>query len=82
MAGAKLRSTAQTLLVFFGSGMGTMSANWISGRLAAHSGNSLRPVFVFAAGLAGLATLLIAIRGRQLNQAGQSHTAPETLSER
>jgi len=69
MAGPEVRATAQTLLVFFGSGLGPMCANWTAGRLAGHFGNSLRPVFLFAAGLAALATLLIAARGRQLTAA-------------
>jgi MFS family permease len=72
VAGPKVRATAQTLLVFFGSGVGTMSANWIAGRLTLMSGGKLRPLFLFAAGLAGLAALLIAVRRRQLNQAGSS----------
>jgi len=72
IAGPKVRATAQTLLVFFGSGMGTMAANWMAGRLTLSSGGRLGPLFLFAAGLAGLAALLVAIRGRQLNQAGHS----------
>jgi MFS family permease len=67
MASMPVRATAQTMLVFFGSGLGPMFGNALAGRVAAHYGNSLRPVFLLAAGLAGLATLLIAIRGRQLN---------------
>jgi len=66
IAGPEVRATAQTLLVFFGSGLGPMFANWAAGRLAAHFNNSLRPIFLFAAALAALATLLIAIRGRRL----------------
>jgi hypothetical protein len=68
IAGLEVRASAQTLLVFFGSGLGPMFANWVAGRLAAHSNNSLRPVFLFAAVLAGLATLLIGLRGRRLNR--------------
>lgn len=71
MAGLEVRATAQTLLVFVGQGLGPMFANWVAGRLAGHYGNSLRPVFLFAAGLAGMAMVLLAFRGRQLNRAGQ-----------
>ena len=70
MAATEVRSTAQTLLVFFGSGLGPMCANWMAGRLTGHFGNSLRPVFFFAVALAALAALLIAVRGRQLNRPG------------
>lgn len=70
MAVAEVRATAQTLLAFFGLGLGPMFANWIAGRLAAHYANNLRPVFLFAAVLAALAAVLIAVRGRQLNRAG------------
>jgi MFS family permease len=70
MAAIEVRATAQTLLVLFGSGMGPMFANWMVGHVAL-PGKSLRPVFLFAAALAGLATLLIAARGRQLNHAGK-----------
>jgi len=72
MAGSEVRATAQTLLMLVGSGMGPMCANWVAGRLSARAENSLRPVFLFAAVLAGLAVLLMAVRGRQLNRAGVS----------
>jgi MFS family permease len=73
IAGREVRATAQTLLVLFGSGLGPTVANWASGRISAHYGNSLRPVFVFSAVLAGVSMLLIAWRGRQLNEAGRDH---------
>lgn len=71
IAGREVRATAQTLLVLVGSGLGPTAANWASGRLSAHYGNSLRPVFLFSAVLAGVAMLLLAWRGRQLNEAGR-----------
>ncbi len=70
IAGPEVRATAQTVLVLCGSGLGPTVTNWAAGRLAAHYANSLRPVFLLAAALAGVAGLLILIRGRQLNQAG------------
>lgn len=65
----EVRATAQALLVFFGSGLGPMFANGIAGRLAAAADQSLRPVFLFAAALAGLAALLVAVRAPALNRA-------------
>lgn len=72
LAGQEVRSTAQTLLVLAGSGLGPMFANWAGGRLSAVFGGSLRPVFAFSTVLAGLAVALLAWRGRRLNQAGHS----------
>lgn len=66
MAGLEVRATSQTLLVLFGSGLGPMFANWMAGRITSHSGNNLRPVFLFAAGLAAVAGLLILTRGSKL----------------
>ncbi len=71
IAGSAVRSTAQTLLVLVGSGFGPIVANWAAGRIAAHSGGSLRPVFVFASALAAAAALLIAARVRRLDEAGR-----------
>jgi MFS family permease len=68
IARREVRSTAQTLLVFFGSGMGPMFSNWVAGRLATNPTQSLRPVFLFAAVLAGLASLLIFVRGSKLEK--------------
>ncbi len=70
LAAAEVRATAQTLLAFCGLGLGPMLANWTAGRLALKFDNNLRPVFLFAAGMAALAALLIGLRGKQLNQAG------------
>jgi hypothetical protein len=67
LAELEVRATAQTLLVFFGSGMGPMFANWAAGQLAARSASGLRAAFVFAAILAGLACLLVFLRGSRLN---------------
>ena len=68
MAGPEVRATAQTGLVLISSGLGPMFANWMAGRLASQHGNSLRPVFLFAAVLAGVAAVLIAARGRRLTE--------------
>jgi MFS transporter, PPP family, 3-phenylpropionic acid transporter len=73
IAAREVRATAQTLLVLFGSGFGPTAANWAAGRLAALYGNSLRPVFLLSALLAGAAMLLIAARGRRLNEAARHH---------
>jgi MFS family permease len=71
LAPAQVRATAQTLLVLCGSGLGPLFSNYMAGWLSAHFGNSLRPVFLFSAALAALATLLVAWRGRRLNEAGR-----------
>jgi MFS family permease len=67
IAGPEVRSTAQTLLLLGGSGMGPMFANFVAGRLTGPQENDLRPVFWLAAGLAGLAGLLILWRGSRLD---------------
>jgi hypothetical protein len=74
MAAKEVRATAQTLLLLVGQGMGPLFANLLTGRLAAQTGNNLRPVFYFAALLSGLAGLVLTMRGRRLNHAGG--TAP------
>lgn len=71
IAGLEVRATAQTVLILVGSGLGPTLANWAAGRLTAHFEESLRPIFFFAAALAGAAFLLVAWRGRQLNEAGR-----------
>ena len=66
----EVRATAQTLLLLCGQGLGPLFANGVTMRLTGHS-QGLRPVFLFAAALAGVAACLIASRGRQLNAAGR-----------
>lgn len=73
MAAAEVRATAQTLLALAGQGLGPMFANFIAGRITLASGGDLRPVFLFAAAMAGVAALLIALRRRRLNEAGHHH---------
>lgn len=73
LAAAEVRATAQTLLALAGQGLGPMFANFVAGRITLASDGDLRPVFLFAAGMAGLATLLIALRRHRLNQAGHHH---------
>lgn len=79
MARPEVRATAQTMLVFFGSGMGPMFANWSAGWLATKAGQSVRPVFLFAAALAGCASLLILWRGSRLEPA-QATEAPASAA--
>jgi MFS family permease len=71
MAEIEVRATAQTLLLLFGQGLGPLFANALTGRLAGAAGTDLRPVFFFAAALAGVAALVLAWRGRRLNHAGR-----------
>jgi MFS family permease len=66
IAPPEVRSTAQTLLVLCGSGLGPMFANWSAGRLTAALGPGLQPVFLFAGLLAFLAGVVIWVRRQQL----------------
>jgi len=72
MAAKEVRASAQTLLLLVGQGMGPLFANLFTGRLAAHTGGNLQSVFLFAACLSGLATLVLVLRGRRLNDAGRA----------
>ncbi len=69
LAGPEIRSTAQTLLAFFGLGVGPMFANGVASWLAARAGDDLRPVFLFGGGLALVAAVLIAARRNHLEAA-------------
>jgi MFS family permease len=77
MASREVRATAQTMLALAGQGLGPMFANFVAGRIALASGGNLRPVFLFAAAMAGMAGLLIASRGRRLNRAGHPRPKPQ-----
>lgn len=70
IAGPEVRSTAQTLISFFGLGLGPMFANAVAGWIAARSGDDLRPVFLFGALAALMAGLLLLSRRRRLEAAG------------
>jgi predicted MFS family arabinose efflux permease len=63
-----VRASAQTMMGICSMGLGPMFANWMAGRLAAMSGNNLRPVFLFATFLAMLATLLIVAAHKPLRR--------------
>jgi MFS family permease len=76
MATLEVRATAQTMLVLAGQGLGPLFANAVTAHLTASYGNTLRPVFLFASALAALAALLIALRRKALNQAGQQLDPP------
>lgn len=69
LAGREVKSTAQTLLILLGSGVGPMLANGAVGWITAASGQNLRLVFAFAAGLALLGGILLAVQARKLNEA-------------
>jgi hypothetical protein len=68
IAGREVRSTAQTLLVLFGSGLGPVVSNYAAGQLTGPGDDNLRPVFWLATALAGLAALLIFWRGSRLDR--------------
>ena len=66
IASPEVRSTAQTLLVLCGSGLGPMFANWAVGWITHWFGPGLSPVFMFGAVLAFLAGLVIWTRRASL----------------
>jgi hypothetical protein len=65
MAGREVKSTAQTILTLCSSGLGPMLANGAVGRLTAGGETDLSRLFLFGAGLAAAATLLLLTRGRR-----------------
>ncbi|HAV65020.1 MAG TPA: hypothetical protein DCY13_21945 [Verrucomicrobiales bacterium] len=67
IAPKEVRSTAQTLLILFGSGIGPMLANGVVGWITAASGQNLRMVFAFSTALAVAGGTLLVIRSRRLN---------------
>jgi hypothetical protein len=69
IASPEVRSTAQTLLVLCGSGLGPMFANWGVGLITGWFGPGLSPVFLFGAALALLAGWVIHRRRENLAQA-------------
>ena len=69
IAPREVRSTAQTLMILFGSGVGPMLANLAIGSITSATGQNLRMVFAFATGLAVLGGLLLIARAKRLNAA-------------
>lgn len=67
IAGRQVRSTAQTLMLLCGSSLGPMFSNGTAGFLTKHFGQNLKPVFLFSAVLAVLASALILWRGPRLD---------------
>jgi MFS transporter, PPP family, 3-phenylpropionic acid transporter len=87
IASPEVRSTAQTLLVLCGSGLGPMFANWGVGWITRWFGPGLSPVFIFGAVLAFLAGLVIWMRRGSLGGGRTSHderggTAPGSGEQR
>jgi MFS family permease len=69
IAPREVRSTAQTMMVLFGSGVGPMLSNVAIGWITKSTGQDLRMVFAFATGLAVLGGLLLVTRAKRLNAA-------------
>ena len=67
LAGPEVRSTAQTLLVLCGPGLGPLFANVVVNAMTRGDRDDLTGVFLFAAGLAAVAGCLIVWRGRRLD---------------
>ena len=69
IAAPSVRATAQTLMVTLGSGLGPVllfAATW---KVSSNDPDNLHGIFVIATLVAGAAFLLIALRGRKLDQA-------------
>lgn len=79
IAPKEVRSTAQTLLVLFGSGLGPMFANFCVGLIAQGTDQNLRMIFLFAAGLSAVGTVILWLSVRKLNDAAHAATAPAQI---
>lgn len=69
IAPREVKSTAQTLLILCGSGLGPMLANFGVGWITAATGQNLRMVFAFATALALTGGVILVINARKLNAA-------------
>ncbi len=79
IAPKEVRSTAQTLLVLFGSGLGPMFANFCIGWIAQETNQNLRMIFVFATVLAGIGTLLLILGTKCLNASTHPDDSPPEM---
>lgn len=79
IAPKEVRSTAQTLLVLFGSGLGPMFANFCVGQIARETDQNLRMVFLFAAILSAVGCAIIFLSIRRLNLAAHAADAPAQI---
>jgi MFS family permease len=69
IAPRQVKSTAQTLLILCGSGLGPMLANFGVGWITASYGQNLRLVFAFAAVLAASGGIILMLNAKRLNAA-------------
>jgi sugar phosphate permease len=69
IAPREIKSTAQTMLILCGSGLGPMLANFGVGWIAAATGQNLRFVFAFATFLALAGGIILVMNARRLNEA-------------
>ncbi len=69
IAPREVKSTAQTLLILCGSGLGPMLANFGVGWITAATGQNLRSVFAFATALALSGGIILILNARRLNAA-------------
>ena len=79
IAPKEVRSTAQTLLVLFGSGLGPMFANFCVGAIARETGQNLRMIFLFAAILSAVGSAFLFLSVRRLNRAAHEANAPAQI---
>jgi hypothetical protein len=79
IAPKEVRSTAQTVLVLFGSGLGPMTANWCVSLIAKATDQNLRMVFLFAGLLAALGSAVIFLGARCVNRAAHAEDFPAQI---
>lgn len=79
IAPKEVRSTAQTLLILFGSGLGPMFANYCVGQIARSTNDNLRMIFLFAAGLSAVGSVILLLSCRSLNSAAHEASAPAQI---
>jgi MFS family permease len=79
IAPKEVRSTAQTLLVLFGSGLGPMFANFCVGVIAQETNQNLRMIFLFAAILSAVGSAVLFLNIRRLNRAAHEADAPAQI---
>lgn len=77
IAAPSVRATAQTLMVTLGSGLGPVLLFTATWKVSAGNPDNLQGVFAIATAIAGVAFLLIALRGRRLDHAASAARAKD-----
>jgi len=79
IAPREVRSTAQTVLVLFGSGLGPMTANWCVGWIAEATDQNLRMIFLFAGLMAAVGSMVLFLGARVVNRAAHAEDLPAQI---